>query len=101
VFSYPADATYAGDLADVLHAASSSPPMRSGCALRPAGDVFPAVALPGHVGPWTADDVEALGDIGDHARFGVYDGGILVMRPTRASVINVSPTGCTARSPGQ
>ena len=34
-----------------------------------------------HTGPWTADDVEALPDAGDHARFEVYEGGVLVVRP--------------------
>ena len=37
-----------------------------------------SVALVEHTGPWTADDVEALPDQGDHARFEVYDGGVLV-----------------------
>jgi hypothetical protein len=36
-----------------------------------------SVALAGHTGPWTADDVEALPDAGDHARFEVCDGGFL------------------------
>jgi Uma2 family endonuclease len=40
-----------------------------------------SVALVEHTGPWTADDVEALPDQGDHARFEVYDGGILVVSP--------------------
>jgi Uma2 family endonuclease len=40
-----------------------------------------SVALVGHAGPWTADDVEALPDQGDHARFEVYDGGVLVVGP--------------------
>ena len=40
-----------------------------------------SVALVGHTGPWTADDVEALPDAGDHARFEVYEGGVLVVSP--------------------
>jgi Uma2 family endonuclease len=38
-------------------------------------------ALVEHTGPWTADDVEALPDAGDHARFEVYEGGVLVVSP--------------------
>ena len=38
-------------------------------------------ALVDHTGPWTADDVEALPDAGDHARFEVYEGGVLVVSP--------------------
>jgi hypothetical protein len=34
-----------------------------------------------HTGPWTPDDVEALPDAGDHARFEVYEGGVLVVSP--------------------
>jgi Uma2 family endonuclease len=40
-----------------------------------------SVALVEHTGPWTADDVEALPDTGDHARFEVYEGGVLVVSP--------------------
>jgi Uma2 family endonuclease len=40
-----------------------------------------SVALVEHTGPWTADDVEALPDLGDHARFEVYEGGVLVVSP--------------------
>jgi Uma2 family endonuclease len=40
-----------------------------------------SVALVEHTGPWTADDVEALPDQGDHARFEVYEGGVLVVSP--------------------
>jgi len=40
-----------------------------------------SVALTEHTGPWTADDVEALPDAGDHARFEVYEGGVLVVSP--------------------
>jgi hypothetical protein len=40
-----------------------------------------SVALTEHTGPWTADDVEALTDAGDHARFEVYEGGVLVVSP--------------------
>jgi Uma2 family endonuclease len=38
-------------------------------------------ALAEHTGPWTPDDVEALPDTGDHARFEVYEGGVLVVSP--------------------
>lgn len=40
-----------------------------------------SVAWIGHAGPWTPDDVEALPDAGDHARFEVYEGGVLVVSP--------------------
>ena len=40
-----------------------------------------SVALAEHTGPWTPDDVEALPDAGDHARFEVYEGGVLVVSP--------------------
>lgn len=40
-----------------------------------------SVALVEHTGPWTPDDVEALPDSGDHARFEVYEGGVLVVSP--------------------
>jgi Uma2 family endonuclease len=40
-----------------------------------------SVALVEHTGPWTAEDVEALPDAGDHARFEVYEGGVLVVSP--------------------
>jgi Uma2 family endonuclease len=40
-----------------------------------------SVTLVEHTGPWTADDVEALPDRGDHARFEVYEGGVLVVSP--------------------
>jgi len=40
-----------------------------------AGGEIMSVELADHTGPWTADNVEALPDAGDHARFGVYDGG--------------------------
>lgn len=40
-----------------------------------------SIALVEHTGPWTADDVEALPDVGDHARFEVYEGGVLVVSP--------------------
>jgi Uma2 family endonuclease len=40
-----------------------------------------SVALAEHTGPWTPDDVEALPDLGDHARFEVYEGGVLVVSP--------------------
>ena len=40
-----------------------------------------STALVEHTGPWTADDVEALPDAGDHARFEVYEGGVLVVSP--------------------
>lgn len=34
-----------------------------------------------HTGPWTPDDVEALPDSGDHTRFEVFEGGVLVVSP--------------------
>jgi Uma2 family endonuclease len=34
-----------------------------------------------HTGPWTPEDVEALPDAGDHARYEVYEGGVLVVTP--------------------
>jgi hypothetical protein len=40
-----------------------------------------SVALVEHTGPWTPDDVEALPDLGDHARFEVHEGGVLVVSP--------------------
>jgi Uma2 family endonuclease len=40
-----------------------------------------SAALVEHTGPWTPDDVEALPDAGDHARFEVYEGGVLVVSP--------------------
>jgi Uma2 family endonuclease len=40
-----------------------------------------SVALVEHTGPWTPDDVEALPDAGDHTRFEVYEGGVLVVSP--------------------
>jgi Uma2 family endonuclease len=40
-----------------------------------------SVALAEHTGPWTPDDVEALPDSGDHARFEVFEGGVLVVSP--------------------
>lgn len=40
-----------------------------------------SVTLVEHTGPWTPDDVEALPDAGDHARFEVYEGGVLVVSP--------------------
>jgi Uma2 family endonuclease len=40
-----------------------------------------SVELVEHTGPWTAEDVEALPDLGDHARFEVYEGGVLVVSP--------------------
>ena len=40
-----------------------------------------SVALAEHIGPWTPDDVEALPDSGDHARFEVFEGGVLVVSP--------------------
>lgn len=40
-----------------------------------------STALVEHTGPWTPDDVEALPDAGDHARFEVYEGGVLVVSP--------------------
>jgi Uma2 family endonuclease len=46
-----------------------------------AGGDMMSTALVEHTGPWTPDDVEALPDAGDHARFEVYEGGILVVSP--------------------
>ena len=46
-----------------------------------AGGEVVSVALVEHTGPWTADDVEALPDAGDHARFEVYEGRVLVVSP--------------------
>src|SRR3984893_8852964 len=46
-----------------------------------AGGETMSVALVEHTGPWTADDVEALPDAGDHARYEVYEGGVLVVTP--------------------
>src|ERR1035437_9648886 len=46
-----------------------------------AGGEIMSVVLVDHNGPWTADDVEALPDAGDHARFEVYEGGVLVVSP--------------------
>jgi Uma2 family endonuclease len=43
-----------------------------------------SVALVDHIGPWTAEDVEALPDSGDHARYEVYEGGVLVVSPAPA-----------------
>jgi Uma2 family endonuclease len=40
-----------------------------------------SVAMAEHTGPWTPDDVEALPDSGDHARFEVFEGGVLVVSP--------------------
>jgi Uma2 family endonuclease len=40
-----------------------------------------SAALVEHTGPWTPEDVEALPDAGDHARYEVYEGGVLVVTP--------------------
>jgi Uma2 family endonuclease len=48
--------------------------------LAAGGDIM-STALAEHTGPWTPDDVEALPDAGDHARFEVYEGGVLVVSP--------------------
>jgi Uma2 family endonuclease len=40
-----------------------------------------SVALVEHTGPWTPDDVEALPNAGDHTRFEVFEGGVLVVSP--------------------
>jgi Uma2 family endonuclease len=42
---------------------------------------YVSVALAEHTGPWTPDDVEALPDSGDHARYEVVEGGVLVVSP--------------------
>jgi hypothetical protein len=53
-----------------------------------AGGEIMSVALAEHPGPWTAGDVEALPDAGDHARFEAYEGGVLVASP--ASGVGIS-----------
>jgi hypothetical protein len=58
-----------------------------------------STALVEHTGPWTPDDVEALPDAGDHARFEVYEGGVLVVSPAPGAGISGPRTGCTALSP--
>ncbi len=58
-----------------------------------------SVALVDHTGPWTADDVEALPDAGDHARFEVYEGGVLACSRRREQAISGRPTGCIVLSP--
>ncbi|MBP2477210.1 Uma2 family endonuclease [Crossiella equi] len=40
-----------------------------------------SVALAQHVGPWTIDDVEALPDNGDHARYELLSPGVLTVSP--------------------
>jgi hypothetical protein len=42
-----------------------------------AGNEIMSVALADHIGPWTAGDVEALPDAGDHAQLEVYEVGFL------------------------
>ena len=39
------------------------------------------ITLADHTGPWTPDEVEALPDSGDHVRFEVLEGGVLVVSP--------------------
>jgi Uma2 family endonuclease len=63
------------------------------------GSEIMSVALVDHTGPWTADDVEALPDAGDHARFEVYEGGVLVVSPAPGWAISGRPTGCTVLWP--
>jgi len=47
-----------------------------------------SVALVDHTGPWIADDAEALPDAGGHARFEVYEGGLLGERmPSRVALM--------------
>jgi hypothetical protein len=46
-----------------------------------AGGEIMSVALTEHTGPWTAGDVEGAARCRDHARFEVYEGGVLVVRP--------------------
>src|ERR1019366_3664317 len=71
-----------------------------------AGGEIMIVALVEHTGPWTADDVEALPDAGDHARFEVYDGGVLVASPApgaghqRASCSRHRPVGQAGSAAG-
>jgi hypothetical protein len=55
-----------------------------------------SIALAEHTGPWTADYAGALPDAGDHARFEVYEGGVLVVR--REHAISGRPAVCTART---
>jgi Uma2 family endonuclease len=40
-----------------------------------------SVALVGHVGPWTIEDVEGLPDSGDHARYELLTPGVLTVSP--------------------
>jgi hypothetical protein len=60
-----------------------------------------SVALADHTGPWTADDAGALPDAGHHARFEVYDGGVLAVSPGREQAIGGRPAGCTVPWPRQ
>src|SRR5260370_13928911 len=46
-----------------------------------AGGESVSMALVDHTAQWTAEDVEALPDAGDHARCEVYEGGVLVVSP--------------------
>jgi hypothetical protein len=63
-----------------------------------------SVALLEHTGPWTADDVEAFPDAGDHARFEVYEAGVHVVSPIVACSLSrgryVSRTTLIAGDPG-
>ena len=72
-----------------------------------------SVALAEHTGPWTADDAGALPDPGDHARFEVCEGGLLVVSPApgaghrrasyrlhRALAQAATATGADAEVPG-
>ena len=51
-----------------------------------AGGGIMSATLAEHTGPWTPDDVEALPDAGDRARFEVYEGGVLVVSPAPPGV---------------
>ena len=46
-----------------------------------AGGEIMCAAVAEHTGPWAADDADALPDAGDHARFEVCEGGVLVVSP--------------------
>jgi Uma2 family endonuclease len=45
-----------------------------------------SVALVGHVGPWTIEDVEGLPDSGDHARYELLTPGVLTVSPAPGTV---------------
>ncbi|MFB6721272.1 Uma2 family endonuclease [Kribbella sp. NPDC056345] len=45
-----------------------------------------SIALAGHVGPWTIDDVEGLPDNGDHTRYELLTPGVLTVTPAPGTV---------------